>query len=692
MGFTPDFLDEIRNRIPVSDIVGRRVKLTRKGREHGGLCPFHNEKTPSFTVNDDKGFYHCFGCGAHGDVIKFISETEGLSFPETVERLAEQAGLALPDYSPEDKEKASQKKSLYEVMETAAKWFETQLVSQAGTEGRDYFDRRGLTAATIKTFRLGFSPEGRTALKDALLSRDGITEDMMVEAGLLIRPEAEGGDPRPSYDRFRHRVMFPITDRQGRVVAFGGRALNKNAKAKYLNSPETPLFHKGRLLYNLAGARKAAYDEGRVLVAEGYMDVIAMAQAGFTNAVAPLGTAVTEEQVLELWKLAPEPLMCFDGDKAGVRAAYRVAERTLPLLKAGHSLRFVHLPTDEDPDSYLSGQGEAAFRELLEQGRPLVDLLWEMKTQGVDSDTPEQRAGLEQSLSETLGDIKDKTIRGYYDKAFQERLIKLLGNAFVPDHSLADMGTSRRPGPMHHHTDQRSSRDSGQRSSERYAQRPAERPAQRPSSASYKKNQSAYGAKAYGKKNKYGASEELPGVKRLQDTGIFRASEMASTKRERLLILTVLNHPWLLKKHDEEFATTIFESAELDKLRGEIIDVCHRESDLENERLYSHLERKGFGKALEVIFKQGEFKAEWFAWPGAAPEDVEQGWFHVVNRYRRVSDLEKELKAAELELAENMTEEVYARFLALKAELENAKGNEASIDGYGLASGRENLS
>jgi len=652
MGFTPDFLDEIRNRIMVSDIVGRRVKLMRKGREHTGLCPFHNEKTPSFTVNDDKGFYHCFGCGAHGDIIKFVTETEGLNFPETVERLAGQAGLAMPDYSPDDRQRAEQRKSLYDVMEAAAKYFETQLVSQAGAEGLGYFTRRGLTRATVKKFRLGFAPEGRTKLKDVLLSRDGITEDMMIEAGLLIKPEENAGADQPSYDRFRQRVMFPITDRQGRVVAFGGRALKDNAKAKYLNSPETPLFHKGRLLYNLAGARKASYDMGRVLVAEGYMDVIVMAQAGFTNAVAPLGTAVTAEQIAELWRLAPEPLMCFDGDKAGIRAAYRVAERALPHLKPGHSLRFVHLPEGEDPDSYISGRGAKSFTALLDQGQPLVDTLWDMKTKSVATATPEERAGLELSLSQTLSEISNKVIRGYYDKAFQERLSRLLGPAFVADHSLENLSVN----------------------------------------LTNKKNHLEYSVKAYQKKNKTGLEPTFLGVKKLKDTGVYRERHTAGINRERLLILTVLNHPWLLKNHHEEFATTYFESVELDKLRNEIIDVSFRESDLERKSLYRHLVNIGYGKALEVIFEQGEFKAEWFAWPGAAPQDVEQGWFHVVNRYRCVSDLEKDLKAAEMELAENMTDEVYARFLALKAALENAKGNEASIDGYGIASGREKLS
>ncbi|MCF8475377.1 MAG: DNA primase [Emcibacter sp.] len=652
MGFTPDFLDEIRSRLAVSDVIGRRVKLIRKGREHSGLCPFHNEKTPSFTVNDDKAFYKCFGCGASGDIFKFVVETEGLNFPEAVERLAGQAGLALPDYTPEDKKRSTLRKSLYDVMEAATKWFEAQLVSQTGLEAMEYLTRRGLSRNTIKKFRLGFSPEGHTSLKEALTSKDGMTEDMLIEAGLLIKLEDEGDGQKPSYDRFRYRLMFPITDRQGRVVAFGGRALNSNAKAKYLNSPETPLFHKGSLLYNLANARKPSFDKGRVIVAEGYMDVIAMAQAGFENAVAPLGTAVTEEQIGELWKLAQEPLMCFDGDKAGALAAHRVAERALPLLKEGYSLRFVHLPTGEDPDSYIRGHGAKAFLDMLEQGQPLMDILWNMKTESVKIDTPEQRAGLELTLSETLLEIRNKNIRGHYDENYQKRLASLFGRTYVADHSLVNSVSERQ----------------------------------------YKKNHFEYSQKPYGKKNNHRRDETYLGVKDLKNSDIFKGKNLGALKRERLLILTVMNHPWLLKEHHEVFATTDFESAELDKLRNEIIDVSNRESNLERESLYNHLLKIGFGKALEVILKQGDLKAEWFAWPDAARPDVVRGWFHVVNRHRRVSDIQRDIRASEKELAENMTEEVFTRFCALKAELEKAKGDEASIDGYGIASGRDKLS
>lgn len=640
MGFTPDFLDEIRNRVQISDVVGRKVKLVRKGREHSGLCPFHNEKTASFTVNDDKAFYHCFGCGAHGDVIRFMTETEGLSFPETVERLAGMAGLQMPEYSPEQQAQTAIKKNLYDVMEVVAKWYESQLQAQVGKTGLDYLLRRGLSKQTISRFRLGFAPESRSALKDALLAREGITEEMLIESGMLIKPE----DRADSYDRFRGRVMFPITDRQGRVVAFGGRALDKNAKAKYLNSPETPLFHKGRLLYNLAGARKAAFDQGRVLVAEGYMDVIALSQAGFENAVAPLGTAVTEDQIKELWRLAPEPLMCFDGDKAGFRAAERVMERALPLLKASHSLRFVHLPEGEDPDSYVGGHGADAFRELLDKGQPLAHFLWQMSIKDVSIETPEQRAGLEKKLAQTLGEISNKTIRTYYEKDFQKRLNTLFGEEFSTSHGL----------------EERIARENHSPSSPRH----------------------------FNKKTAYTTVAAHQGVKNLKETSVFKGGKNISIRREKLLILTVLNHPWMLKKHHEEFATYDFESEELDKLRREIIGISVRESNLERESLHHHLRKIGFDRALEVIFKQGELKAEWFAWPEAAHIDVEQGWLHVINRRRRVSDIENDLDEAQKLLVENMTEEVYARFLALSEELENAQGNEASIEGYGVASGR----
>ena len=360
MAFPPEFLDEIRARVPLAGVVGRRVKLAKRGREHSGLCPFHNEKTPSFTVSEDKGFYHCFGCGAHGDALGFVMRMEGLSFPEAVERLAGEAGLRVPQASPEERAAARRRADLYDVVEAAAAWFEERLAGSEGAEARAYLESRGLRRETVTSFRLGYAPDRRGMLRAALNAR-GLDNAQLAEAGLIKLPEApqdapdaaSAGAPR---DYFLNRIIFPITDRRGRAIAFGGRALGES-RAKYLNSPETPLFHKGRVLYNQARARQAAHDTGELIVCEGYMDVIALGQAGFPAAVAPLGTAITEQQIAVLWRLADEPVLCLDGDQAGRRAGFRAAERALGLLKPGRSLRFAALPEGEDPDSLVRGQG-----------------------------------------------------------------------------------------------------------------------------------------------------------------------------------------------------------------------------------------------------------------------------------------------------------------------------------------------
>ncbi|HEY2110443.1 MAG TPA: DNA primase, partial [Dongiaceae bacterium] len=365
MSFTPQFLDELRQRLSLVSVISRKVRLVRRGRESTGLCPFHNEKSPSFTVSDEKGFFHCFGCGAHGDVIGFLMRSEGLSFPESVERLAREAGLALPVSSPEERQRAERQSTLVTAMETAAAWYQEQLAGSAGRGALDYLRRRGLAEGTIARFRLGYAPEGRTALRDAL-TRAGVSVELAQEAGLVGK-----GEDGALFDRMRGRVIFPIADRRGRVIAFGGRILGEG-QPKYLNSPETPLFHKGRTLYGLGQALRPAKDAGEVVVAEGYMDVIALSEAGFPQAVAPLGTALTEEQIAELWRLVPEPTLCFDGDAAGERAAARAADRALPLLKPGQSLRFAMLPEGEDPDTLILAEGSAAMRALLDRALPLA--------------------------------------------------------------------------------------------------------------------------------------------------------------------------------------------------------------------------------------------------------------------------------------------------------------------------------
>lgn len=425
MAFPTAFLDELRTRVALADIVGKRVRLIRRGREHTGLCPFHKEKTPSFTVNEEKGFYHCFGCGKHGSVIDFVMETEGLSFPEAVERLARDAGMELPERDSQSRVRDESRTSLLAANEAAAAFFEKSLKMPEGRRALDYLRERGLTDQTIATFRLGFAPDRRDALKAALI-REGFPEDRLVEAGVLIRPPASEGEQnaggaRGTYDRFRGRVMFPITDRQGRVIAFGGRILG-DGEPKYLNSPETPLFHKGANLYALSHALAAVRAKGTLAVVEGYMDAIQLHQAGIMNVVAPLGTALTEEQIMVLWKLAPEPVLCFDGDNAGQRAALRAADRALPILKAGYSLRFAFMPAGEDPDSLVRRHGVDAARKILAAAIPLSETLWLSETTSGFPETPEARAALEARLRRHAARIQDASLRDHFTQAFRERL------------------------------------------------------------------------------------------------------------------------------------------------------------------------------------------------------------------------------------------------------------------------------
>ncbi|HUS97275.1 MAG TPA: DNA primase, partial [Hyphomicrobiaceae bacterium] len=390
MRFEPHFLDEIRARLPVSQVVGRKVALKKKGREFAGLSPFKTEKTPSFFVNDQKGFYHCFASGEHGDIFTFLIQTEGLSFPEAVERLATEAGVTMPVATQRDPEREDRRKRLYDLMEATAVYFSQQLSIPPGRDARAYLEGRQISEAAIAEFRIGFAPDSRTGLRDHLAGK-GFTPQEMAAAGTLI----SGEDIRTPYDRFRNRIMFPISDAKGRVIAFGGRALSPDQPAKYLNSPETPLFHKGHVLYNAHMARPAAFERGAIIAVEGYMDVVALAQAGHPNAVAPLGTALTADQLQLLWRMVPEPTLCFDGDSAGQKAAHRAIDTALPHLKAGHSLKIAFLPDGMDPDDLVRQRGNGAFTSLLEQAKPLADVLWEREWQAGEWNTPERRAAFE---------------------------------------------------------------------------------------------------------------------------------------------------------------------------------------------------------------------------------------------------------------------------------------------------------
>src|ERR1700749_1116655 len=414
MRYSEGLLEEIRRRTDLVALVGRRVKLIRKGRVMWGCCPFHGEKSPSFKVENERRTYKCFGCGNGGDAFKWLMETEGLSFRESVEKLAGEAGVELPKWSPDDEAREQKKKSLYDIVELAAKFYEAQLFEAAGKQARDYLKGRGLDGAAARQFRLGYAPNGN-ALIDHLTAHN-ITQDQIIEAG-LARPAQDG---RPMRDFFFDRIMFPITDGRGRVIAFGGRGLSPDAKPKYINTGETSLFSKGGNLYNFATARAAAIKAQTIIVAEGYMDVIALVRAGFAHAVAPLGTALTEDQLQLLWRTAPEPILSFDGDEAGLLAAHRAARLSLPLLRPGYSLRFVFLPSGEDPDSLIAKQGAGAMRKLLNEALPLSKVLWRAETEGKDFSTPERRAGLERTLSEIVSLIGDTTIADYYKRDFDQ--------------------------------------------------------------------------------------------------------------------------------------------------------------------------------------------------------------------------------------------------------------------------------
>lgn len=533
MAYPEQFLDEIRTRVPLAALIGRTVKLTRRGREYTGLCPFHNEKSPSFTVNEDKGFYHCFGCQEHGSLFDWVMKTQGLEFPEAVERLAADAGIPIPARDPRESQERDERGRLYAALEEAAKWFAAQMESQrVGAAARAYVEQRGLDAPTVAKFQLGFAPDSRSALKQALLARN-VTEATLVETGLVIKPE-DGGD---TFDRFRDRLMFPIWDMRGRVVAFGGRALG-DAHAKYLNSPETSLFHKGSLLYNWPGARAAAREAGTVIVAEGYMDVIALCRSGFSHSVAPLGTAVTEQQLAELWRMAPEPLICLDGDKAGFQAALRAAHKALPFLQPGHSLRFALLGQGEDPDSLVRKGKVAELRAALDKALPLAEVLWRDLSSG-DFSTPERRAGLRKNAGELVSEIREPTVREYYRRYFREQL----ETAFP---SGRQQQPFRPRGP-----DQRSGQRGPMRRGLRFP--PAFEP-------------------------------KLPA-----HAGLGGSSDGTSHRRERILIAVLLRFPAVLGAVAETRAGLNFTDPDLDSLYGRIIEIASGTSFLDGETLRAQL-------------------------------------------------------------------------------------------------------
>ncbi|NKD45347.1 DNA primase [Haematospirillum jordaniae] len=605
MALPPQFLDELRARLPASVVVGHRVRLVRRGREHIGLCPFHRERTPSFTVNDDKGFYHCFGCGAHGDIISFEMETAHLTFPEAVEKLAAQAGLEVPRPDPREMEAARQHAGILDINEAACHFFQRSLFMPSGRGGLDYLRRRGLDDEVIQTFRLGWAPSG-VELQTALLG-NGITEDQMIEAGLLRRL-----DSGAVVGYFRERVMFPITDRRGRVIAFGGRTLG-DGQPKYMNSPETPVFHKGQVLYNLSRAREAAARGGEIIVAEGYMDVIALHRAGIPHSVAPLGTALTEAQIESLWRLSDEPVLCMDGDSAGQRAAARAADRALPLLKPGKSLRFVMLPMGRDPDDLLRDEGARSVCARLAVSRSLLDVLWDKALEGRSLDTPERRAGLEAHLEELVRHIGDRSVQQHYRQAFRDRQWNLFRQA-----GRRVAGKVRPAGAF-------SSR--GGESQPRWA-------APLPSAG--------------------GGMILAP-----------PAPDAAEALRRRILMVTLITHPDLFDSVGERLGLLDFPEQSLDTLRGAVLLLLSRQSGLDFHGLRRQLHDEGFGDVLESLLASNVFLHAAFSRPVADSQAALDGWEHTFG-LSRGRDLKVDIGRAVERLGDNPTPEALDVFIALK--------------------------
>ncbi len=419
MSFYPqEFIQRLRNEVPVSTVISRRIPLKRKGREFVACCPFHKEKTPSFTVNDNKGFYHCFGCGAHGDSINFLMEFDKLSYVEAIESLAKEIGVSLPVQSPQLRQREQERRKLYDVMEYACEWFCKQLMGSGGGNARKYLQKRNIGPDTVKYFRLGYAPDNKYALKQYLIEQKGFSEAQLIAVGLVIKTDND------CYDRFRGRVIFPIADKAGKIIAFGGRILHtSNHKiAKYLNSPETDLFSKGKILYNWKLARSNLTAESPLLIVEGYMDVIALHQAGFPQAVAPLGTALTKEHLQQIWQYCDNPILCLDGDRAGQQAAWRCAQSALAILYPGKNLYFCTLPSGQDPDDILRESGAASFRELLNYAQPLSQMIFAHLSAEIGSKTPEQKAALEKKLQLLTNKIADNSLRQHFKSYFRKSL------------------------------------------------------------------------------------------------------------------------------------------------------------------------------------------------------------------------------------------------------------------------------
>ena len=649
MRFSQQFLDELRDRVTISEVIGRRVTWDRKKTNTGrgdfwACCPFHGEKSPSFHCEDRKGRYHCFGCGVSGDHFRFLMELDGVPFNEAVQQIADIAGVPLPAPDPETERRERERHNLFDVMKLATRFFQDQLQSAAGAKARAYLRDRGLTGRTIETFRLGYSPDSRNALKEFLASK-GVAKEQIEACGLVVH----GPDVPVSYDRFRDRIMFPILSSREKVIAFGGRALSPDAPAKYLNSNETELFSKGQVLFNFARARRAMGTDGTgtVIAVEGYMDVIALAQAGVENSVAPLGTALTANQLQLLWKMASVPVLCFDGDGAGMRAASRAVDLALPMLKPGQSLRIALLPDGKDPDDLVKVEGRAPFDKVISEARALADMVWLRETSGTAFETPERRAELEARLKQVTQVIGDESVRRHYQQDMRDRLY-----AFFRPASQSG-NEQRRP----------------------FSQRGPQtgRQAQPP-----------------------GPSRSAPASDRLTRTGLVAGYTALPSLRESALALTVVNHPALFFEDFEALHQIEFESRDMRRFWQAVMGVAAASGpDLTREELLTALETQGFDALLATLDKQIRFARLWTATEHAAIEDAREGYQQALALHMRARALVRQRQEIERELAEAVehgaemdAERLMLTLKEVQLEVARLENQEALVDGFGVMSGR----
>lgn len=643
MRFPPTFLDEIRDHVPISSLIGMRVSWDRKKTnaprgDFWACCPFHGEKSPSFHCEDKKGRYHCFGCGVSGDHFRFLTELDGLSFPEAVERVADMAGVPMPARDEQAERRDRQRASLTDVMEMATAFFQERLQGSEGAKARAYLRDRGLTPATQQSFRLGYAPDSRNALKEFLASK-GVDKAQIEACGLVVF----GDDIPVSYDRFRDRIMFPIPDSRGKIIAFGGRAMSADVSAKYLNSPETELFHKGNVLYNFARARKAVARGGTVIAVEGYMDVIALAQAGFENAVAPLGTALTENQMELLWRLSGEPMLCFDGDAAGLKAAWRAADLILPSIQAGRTARFALLPEGKDPDDLVKADGPDAFRAVLAEARPLAELIWMRETAGGVFETPERRAELEKTLREITSRIRDESVRYHYQQDMRERVLTFFGQRARPQRQ----GERGKGG----------GRQGGDKQGGQWSR----------------------GGQAQGRS---------PITESLGRSAIVKRTGELMSVREATVVVALVNHPALIDENFEHVEFLDLANSDLRRLHAALLDALAHEQANDRVAIIAMIERTGCADVWERAVALIRRTRQWPALENAAIEDARDAFNQVLHLHRSQRTLHRELKQAEAALASDPTEENYRHLVEIQAQFRDVQATEALIEGFGVSSGR----